>query len=197
MTNTPFWLADNVGDGQFTYVPPPAACVGAADHQSYMGGVAMATHIEALERHFERPLYWATTHFLNHGLLGEDMELRVEAISGGRSVVQAMAEMRRGDTVLHRTIAALGARDGEPDPVRLVHAALEHYPAGGRRGDVLRHQLAPLDGGVHHRPPHHARHRDVRQVVGQDQQADLPARLHDVQAVRLPPQVAWGEAGRV
>ena len=52
---------------------------------SPIGGVAMATHIEALERHFERPLL-GDHAFLNHGLLGEDMELRVEAISGGRSV---------------------------------------------------------------------------------------------------------------
>ena len=115
MSDTLFWRAKNLGDGKFSYTPPVSACVGPEGHQFYMGGVAMATHIEALERHFKRPLYWATTHFLNHGLLGEDMELRVEAISGGRSVVQAMTEMRRGDTVLHRTIAALGARDGEPD----------------------------------------------------------------------------------
>jgi len=110
-----FWTANPLGNERFSYIPPPQACVGPADHQFYMGGVAMATHIDALERHFDRPLYWATIHFLNHGLLGEEMDLSVEALSGGRSVVQAMAEMKRGDTVLHRTIAALGSRDGEPD----------------------------------------------------------------------------------
>jgi hypothetical protein len=83
MQNT-FWCAENLGDGKFSYTPPASACVGPEGQQFYMGGVAMATHIEALERHFERPLYWATTHFLNHGLLGEDMELHVEAVSGGR-----------------------------------------------------------------------------------------------------------------
>ncbi len=111
----PFWRAEEVGDAQFSYSPPPAVCVGPEDHQFYMGGAAMATHIDVLERYFDKPLYWATTHFLNHGMLGEDMQINVEAVSGGRSVVQAMLEMKRGDTVLHRTLAALGAREGEPD----------------------------------------------------------------------------------
>jgi len=112
-----FWQADQEegGSGHFNYTPPLQACVGPEGEQFYMGGVAMATHVDALERHFARPLFWATIHFLNHGLLGEPMELNVQAVSGGRSVAQAMSEMRRGDTVLHRTIAALGARDGEPD----------------------------------------------------------------------------------
>lgn len=115
MTQNPLWRAEQIGDGRFTYKPPIKACVGPESSQFYMGGMAMATHIDAMERHFEKPLLWATIHFLNHGLLGENMELTVEAVSGGRSIVQAMVEMRRGDTVLHRTIAALGARDGEPD----------------------------------------------------------------------------------
>lgn len=110
-----FWSADSLGDGRFSYRPPQHACVGPAERQFYMGGAAMATHIAALEQHFEKPLYWASIHFLNHGLLGEEMQLSLEAVSGGRSVVQAMAEMKRGETVLHRTIAALGSRDGEPD----------------------------------------------------------------------------------
>lgn len=112
-----FWQAeqDNNEQGRFSYTPPQQACVGPEGRQFYMGGAAMATHIDTLERHFDKPLYWATTHFLNHGLLGEAMQLTVEAVSGGRSVVQAMAEMRRGETVLHRTIAALGTRDGAPD----------------------------------------------------------------------------------
>lgn len=115
MSDKPFWHAESLSDGKFSYTPPASACVGPIDYQFFMGGVAMATHVEALERHFGRPLYWATTHFLNHGLLGEEMHLTIEAVSGGRSVVQAVAEMKRDNIVLHRTIAALGARDGEPD----------------------------------------------------------------------------------
>ena len=117
MTEQPFWRAAAAATpGHFTYRAGPQACVGPdASHQFYMGGVAMATAVDALERHFEKPLLWATIHFLNHGMLGDDVTLSVEAVSGGRSVVQAMAEMRRGTQVLHRTLAALGARDGEPD----------------------------------------------------------------------------------
>lgn len=132
MAKQPFWhpLAQDAGD--FAYTPPAPACVGSADHQFYMGGAAMATHIAAMEAHFDKPLLWATIHFLNHGLLGEDMALRVEPVSGGRSVVQAMSTMRRGETVLHRTVAALGARAGEPDRAFV------------RMPDVLRPEACPV-----------------------------------------------------
>lgn len=112
-----FWRAerDKNDPARFHYTPPPIACVGPEGRQFFMGGAAMASAIDALERHFEKPLLWATTHFLNHGMLGEAMTIEIEKASGGHSVVQAMATMRRDATILHRTIAALGAREGEPD----------------------------------------------------------------------------------
>lgn len=112
-----FWHAEQKTSqpGGYGFSPQKEVCVGSTGREFYMGGAAMATHIWALEHHFDRPLYWATTQFLNHGLLGEKMELTVESVSGGRSVVQALAEMRRGNDILHRTIAALGRREGTPD----------------------------------------------------------------------------------
>ncbi len=55
MSDKPFWHAESLSDGKF-YTPPASACVGPVDYQFFMGGVAMATHVEALERHFDTPL---------------------------------------------------------------------------------------------------------------------------------------------
>ena len=110
-----FWQAEKVDD-RFSYRVVQDACVGPDEnYQFYMGGAAMATHVNALERYFEKPLLWATTQFLSHGMLANDLTLDVKQIGGGKNVVQAEAVMRRGDEVLHRTIAALGARGDDPD----------------------------------------------------------------------------------
>jgi len=118
-----FWQAtqaapqtDGAASAHFTYSVGQTACVGPDDtHQFYMGGVAMATHIDALQRYFDKPLLWATIQFLNHGMLGDQLTLAVEQVGGGRNVVQAQAEMHRGDQLLHRSLAALGARGDNPD----------------------------------------------------------------------------------
>ena len=112
-----FWQAQQNADtpSRFTYRAPPIACVGPGNKQFFMGGVGMATHIDALQRFFDKPLLWATIQFLNHGMMGDDMVLDVETVSGGRNVVQAMVTMRRDDVVLHRSLAALGQRGGEAD----------------------------------------------------------------------------------
>ena len=110
-----FWQSEKDGDN-FSYRVVQSACVGPDEnYQFYMGGAAMATHVDALERYFEKPLLWATTQFLSHGMLANDLTLDVKQIGGGKNVVQAEAVMRRGDEVLHRTIAALGARGDDPD----------------------------------------------------------------------------------
>lgn len=135
MSEQAFWVADanRSEPGHFTYTVNQLACVGpSAEHQFYMGGVAMATHIDALQRHFEKPLLWATIQFLNHGMLYDDLDLSVSQVGGGRNVLQAMAVMQRGDEVLHRTMAALGARGDTPDQVFVAMPSV----AGPRDCDV-------------------------------------------------------------
>lgn len=112
-----FWQAqqDAGTPSRFTYKAPPIACVGPSQGQFLMGGVSMATHIDALQRFFDKPLLWATIQFLNPALLGDDMVLEIETVGGGRNVVQAMVTMRRANVVLHRTLAALGQRGDEAD----------------------------------------------------------------------------------
>ena len=114
---TQFWSPQPVnGDTtKFILKAPAQACVGPQGHEFFMGGVAMAASLEGLETHFDKPLLWATIQFLNHGMLNDDLTIEVERVAGGRSVAQAVATLRREETVLAKTIAALGARTGEPD----------------------------------------------------------------------------------
>ena len=114
---TAFW-SPQLLTGQthsFVITASPQACVGPTDHQFFMGGAAMATAIDAMQRSLGKPLLWATTHFLNQGMLGEQFHVDVQLVAGGRSVSQAMTTLSRGDKVLQRTIAALGVRHSEPD----------------------------------------------------------------------------------
>lgn len=78
-----------------------------------MGGVGMAAAIEALERWSEKPLLWSTIQFISHGMLDEGFTLALKRMGGGRRIIQASAELLRGDDVLQHSVAALGARGPE------------------------------------------------------------------------------------
>ncbi len=112
-----FWTPTRAPSDPETYriTPTKPACVGVGDHQFYMGGVGMAAAIEALEAWAEKPLVWATIQFVNHGMLGDDLTLHLERVGGGRRLVQARAQLLRGDEVLQQTLAALGKRDADHD----------------------------------------------------------------------------------
>jgi len=118
-----FWTAAPVADveaggpSSFRMTALPQACVGPDEYQFFMGGVAMAAAIEALERATDKPLLWATIQFLNHGYLGDEILIDVEATGGGRNVTQMMATLTKQDTVLQRVIGALGERPADRDDV--------------------------------------------------------------------------------
>lgn len=113
----PFWYAKQTENRpeHFSYIAPPEACVGPADHQFFMGGAAMAMAIEGLERWSGKPLLWTTIQFLNHGMLDDEIELSIQQTGGGRNIVQASAAIRSGGKTLQHAVAALGKRDGEAD----------------------------------------------------------------------------------
>jgi acyl-CoA thioesterase II len=75
------------------------------------GGAALATVVEALEGTTERPLIWATAHYLSHagptGTLDVDVTIEVD----GKRTTQARAALRLGDTEVLTTAASLGGRD--------------------------------------------------------------------------------------
>ena len=111
-----FWRLDTTdADDRFTLTAEPFACVGPAEHQFFMGGVGMAAAVDALQTWSGKPLLWATIQFVNHGRLGDEIDITLKQVGGGRNVVQASATLSRGDVVLQTVVAALGARLGEPD----------------------------------------------------------------------------------
>ena len=104
-----FWTSER-RQNHYGLTALPAACVGPRDRQFFMGGVALAAAIEAMEREFEKPLLWATIQFLSHGRLGETIEIQVEPESGN-NIQQAGAVVRSGNRVLQRVMSALGQRE--------------------------------------------------------------------------------------
>ena len=112
-----FWASERSAESpnRFHITATTPACVGMRDHQFFMGGVGMAAAIAALETWSEKPLLWSTIQFVTHGMLGDDMELELEPVGGGKRVVQASARLLRKGEVLQQSIAALGERPGEPD----------------------------------------------------------------------------------
>eukprot|EP00439_Symbiodinium_sp_Y106_P089738 s1_g2274.t1 len=76
-----------------------------------MGGAGFATAIEALEEATGKTLLWANIQFLQQTFLGASVDIEVDVPVDGRSVAQAIATVREGDRVLHRTAAGLGARE--------------------------------------------------------------------------------------
>ncbi|MGD1935511.1 MAG: acyl-CoA thioesterase [Candidatus Phaeomarinobacter sp.] len=98
------------GDAAFRMTALPQACVGPDEHQFFMGGLAMAAAVEALERTTGKPLLWATIQFLSHGFLDDEIDIDAKTVGGGRNVTQMMATLSKGDVVLQRVIGALGER---------------------------------------------------------------------------------------
>lgn len=112
-----FWEPSNtnIDDGLFNFEATSRACVGHADHQFLMGGVAMAAAIEAAERFTGKSLLWATIQFLSGGKLGDHIAIQIEQMGGGRSVAQVVVRLSAGGKILQHVSAALGGRSGFGD----------------------------------------------------------------------------------
>ena len=114
-----FWQPEQsaTDPNHFSLKATQPACVGPPDRQFFMGGVAMAAVVEAMEQVTGKPLLWATIQFLSHGMLGDEIDISVEPLSGGRTVSQVAAKVTKGDIQLQYISAALGGRDGFPEMV--------------------------------------------------------------------------------
>jgi acyl-CoA thioesterase II len=124
------------------------------------GGAALAATVEALEGSTDRPLVWATAHYLTHagprGLLDIDVSVEI----AGHQTTQARAQLCLRDVEVLLTVASLGTRDatsrgrwvhppdapgpGDARPLPPAspgtESVLDHYEiriATGRMGDEL------------------------------------------------------------
>ncbi len=77
---------------------------------SLFGGVGLAAGIVALEEITDKPVIWATGHYLSLTNLGETIDLDVQLPAVGRSVTQGRMVGHVGDREVITVIGALGAR---------------------------------------------------------------------------------------
>lgn len=75
------------------------------------GGAALGAAVTAMARVTERPLVWATGHFLRHGAPDTRLALEVEVGVAGHKVSQAQSRLvHEGQTVMS-VVGAFGSRD--------------------------------------------------------------------------------------
>ncbi|MCR9277753.1 MAG: thioesterase family protein [Pseudomonadaceae bacterium] len=77
---------------------------------SLFGGVGLAAGIVALEEITDKPVIWATGHYLSLTSLGETIDLDVQLPAVGRSVTQGRMVGHVGEREVITVIGALGAR---------------------------------------------------------------------------------------
>ncbi|MCG8589465.1 MAG: thioesterase family protein [Proteobacteria bacterium] len=107
----PFYAPEATDDPtRFELEAARELCVGPPGRQFLMGGVGLASAIDALERVSGRPLRWATAQYLSYAEPGSRLELQVSTPAKGRSVHQARAVGRVGDREIFSVAGALGAR---------------------------------------------------------------------------------------
>ena len=75
----------------------------------------MACVLHAIQTTTQMPVLWATTQFAGAALLGDDLRINVQKVSGGRRVWQVLVTMHCGDKLVLQTLAAAGERDYEQD----------------------------------------------------------------------------------
>jgi len=107
----PFFGLEGTHNPHRWYLPvEPHLCTW---HGFLFGGCGLGAAIEAMERTTGRPLVWATAQYLSYARPPSVMDIDVTVPVEGRSVSQARAVARVGDTEILTVQAALGQRDLE------------------------------------------------------------------------------------
>lgn len=88
-------------------------CVGLPDRRFLFGGVGLAAAISALEQTCQRPVIWATAHYLSFAKPGSVVDLDVWLQIEGKQTSQANVLEHVDDRKIIAVSAALGARDSE------------------------------------------------------------------------------------
>lgn len=116
------WELQQVDARHSTMVAGPAGCVGPPDHQMFMGGVATAAAIDAMERATGRPVNWASTQFLGRAMCGDPIDITVRLLREGRTKTQAVADLATSQGAVASVRAALGIGDAADLEQRFVAA---------------------------------------------------------------------------
>lgn len=123
---------------------------------SLFGGVGLAAGIDAMARATDKPVIWATGHYLSLTQPGEVIDLDVQLPAVGRSVTQGRVVGHVGEREVITVIGALGAKP--------------HHPVGGTWVDHPRDVPPPEACDLIERPADEGdslgRHTEIRLARG-------------------------------
>lgn len=100
-------------------------CVGLPERRFLFGGVGLAAAIRAMEQTCERPVIWATAHYLSFAKPGSIVDLDVWVPVEGNQTSQASVLEHVGDRKIITVHAALGERS---DPHSLQWTTMPDVP---------------------------------------------------------------------
>lgn len=142
--------------GQYLFPVEEGHCVGPNGTPFMFGGVGMAIGVSALEATYDKPVVWATCHYLGPAIPGDLLNIDVSALRQGKNLTQAQVAASIGGNPVYALCAALGnGREafshtwrGAPDvpsPAELdtvphwrgsggLHSRFESRPVTGRFG---------------------------------------------------------------
>jgi len=101
------------------YLPvTPGVTVGPAGKEFLFGGAGMSAAIRAMEQTCQRPVIWATAHYLSFAPLGAIADFDVHEAVVGNSISQVRVVAHIGDLQVLTVNAALGQRQGPSDQWR-------------------------------------------------------------------------------
>lgn len=100
-----FLAIDRVDDDRFELVVAERLTT---PGQFLFGGCGLAAGVVALETASQRPLRWATAHYLSYAPLGDTVTVRTHLLAQGGHVTQARAVMYVGEREILTVNAALG-----------------------------------------------------------------------------------------
>jgi acyl-CoA thioesterase len=114
-------------------------CAGIPERRFLFGGVGLAAAISAMERACERPVIWATAHYLAFALPGSVVDLDVWVPVEGNKISQASVVEHIDDQKIITVNAALGDRGDDyadqwlsrPDVPAPLECPLVHNPRAG------------------------------------------------------------------
>lgn len=92
----------------------PRVTVGHPENAFMFGGVGLAAGVTAIERTCERPVIWASAHYLSYARQGAILDIDVWEPVQGKTVTQARANGHVGDNEVLTVNAAVGFRPNAP-----------------------------------------------------------------------------------
>ncbi len=106
-----FWTPtpDASVKGLYRLETSPPCFAGVPGNLFLMGGVGLATAMDALQQHTGQPVLWITAQFLATAFPGATLDIDVETPVVGRRVTHAGIVLREGARVVHRFMAATSA----------------------------------------------------------------------------------------